>query len=330
MQLVLDTNGLVLKKRNNVFWVVHKNGRRMISPHKISSIAVVRDCLISTAAIRLAAKHGIPIFFFSASAKAEARLWSANFGSIVTIRKNQIKIAESPAATALIIDWFVLKTQNQIELLQYFSDLNPNPDKQINEIVRDLKERTNGMLELKNQKIADIRSRLLGHEGSIAKLYWQTVSEMLPADWQFAERSRRPAKDHFNAALNYLYGMLYNVVESGILAAGLDPYAGFFHVDEYNKPTFTFDMIESFRPWVDQLLTKTILESKPTKDCFVLNEKGIWLSKTGRKFFIPLFNDFFAQRINYNGKTLSRKNHIFRFAGLLAAKLKAGDWETGK
>ncbi|MEM1123772.1 MAG: CRISPR-associated endonuclease Cas1, partial [Bacteroidota bacterium] len=91
MQLVLDTNGLSLKKRNNSFWIVSKKHRRVISPHRVSSIAVIRDCLISTAAMRLAIKHKIPIFLFNYAGKAEGSLWSPYFGSIATIRRNQLK-----------------------------------------------------------------------------------------------------------------------------------------------------------------------------------------------------------------------------------------------
>ena len=62
---------------------------------------------------------------------------------------------------------------------------------------------------------------------------------------KFEKRSRRPALDHFNSALNYLYGMTYGVVEGGIFAKGLDPFIGLLHTDQYNEPTLAFDLIET-------------------------------------------------------------------------------------
>ena len=99
MQLVLNTNGLTVKKRNNAFYIIGKEGRRLISPKRVTSIAVTADCLLSAAAIRLAAQHKIPIYFFNRSGMADARLWAANFGSIATIRRRQVLLAETPEAT---------------------------------------------------------------------------------------------------------------------------------------------------------------------------------------------------------------------------------------
>jgi CRISPR-associated protein Cas1 len=50
-----------------------------------------------------------------------------------------------------------------------------------------------------------------------------------------------------NAALNYGYGILYGTVERCLVLAGLDPYAGFLHVDRPGKPSLVFDLIEEFR-----------------------------------------------------------------------------------
>ena len=62
MQLLLDTHGLVIKKRNSSFWVQAKTTSRLISPHRVTSIAVTSNCFLSTSAIRLAVAHQIPIY----------------------------------------------------------------------------------------------------------------------------------------------------------------------------------------------------------------------------------------------------------------------------
>lgn len=321
MQLVLDTNGLTLKKRNNSFWVVSKKHRRVISPHRVSSIAVVRDCLISTAAIRLAINHKIPIFFFSYAGKAVGSLWSPYFGSIATIRRNQLKLAETEAATSLIVDWFQQKSERQQACLTFLASVG-NSHKDIRPIQQRLKLQINKMNNLRNLPIAQCRSSLMGIEGNAASVYWRTISGLLPKEWQFPERSRRPAKDNFNAALNYLYGMLYNLVENASLAAGLDPMLGFLHVDNYLKTTFVFDVIEIFRPWIDELLLQSIYEQNQQKQFFESVKGGIQLSKLGRKFYIPRFNQYMAVVVKVGKVRLSRKNHIYHFLGNFAQTLK--------
>ena len=47
--------------------------------------------------------------------------------------------------------------------------------------------------------------------------------------------------------LNYGYGILYSQVWSALALAGLEPFAGFLHVDRPGKPSLVLDFIEEFR-----------------------------------------------------------------------------------
>lgn len=322
MQLVLDSNDLLLKKRNDCFWVANKSQSRLISPHKISSIAVLADCTLSTAVIRLAAKHEIPILFFSRTGKVESRLWSPQFGSIATIRRQQVFFAASKAATDWIIELYQLKAKHQIQNLDYLKNRKKAVAEELINTKTFILKKSKDLEKYAGQTIPDVRNQLLGTEGIIAKAYWEATAKTLPEPWTFKTRNRRPATDFFNAALNYSYGMLYSQVEGALFAAGLDPYLGIFHADEYNKPTFTYDLIEPFRPWVDRLLIESCLQGKMKRAYFENKNKGIWISKKGKQFLIPTFNDWIAKNRLFDHKRLSTKNHLHRFAGLFAQKLK--------
>ena len=69
----------------------------------------------------------------------------------------------------------------------------------------------------------------------------------MPEAYRFDGRSRQPALDAVNAMLNYSYGVLYSLVERACICAGLDPFLGFLHTDNYNKKSLVFDLIEPFR-----------------------------------------------------------------------------------
>src|ERR1039457_5899428 len=60
-------------------------------------------------------------------------------------------------------------------------------------------------------------------------------------------RTRRPARDPVNAALNFCYGMLLADVTRAVVACGLDPHAGFLHSSGRNKPALALDLSEEFR-----------------------------------------------------------------------------------
>lgn len=315
MQLVLDTNGLIVKKRNNSFWIMAKEGKRMISPKRVSSIAVTADCLFSSAAIRLAALHQIPIYFMDATGHAESRLWSAAFGSTATIRREQVLFALTPEATEWIISLFQLKLEGQIQTLKYIQRTRPRLKAEMSSGIEALQARFTSFSEHEGKLLHGTRGNLMGIEGSMGKTYWELMGKATPKPFQFSGRSRRPAQDPFNSGLNYLYGMLYNLVSSACFAAGLDPYLGFLHTDGYKRPSLTFDMIEPFRPWIDKLLLQATYEKSLQVGYFSKLENGIRLNDKGKRFIIPLFNDLMVSKKRFRNRQLSHKNHIYRFAG---------------
>ena len=118
MQLVIDTNGVQIKVRNKAFWIIGKKHRRQISPRRISSILISADCMIGSAAIRLAAKNEIPIFWENALGKIEARVWSPTFISHARIRRQQVIWSKSQDAVSWILMLFEHKLDGQIRIIR--------------------------------------------------------------------------------------------------------------------------------------------------------------------------------------------------------------------
>ena len=99
-----------------------------------------------------------------------------------------------------------------------------------------------------------VRTTLLNLEGRAGALYWECVQRLLPAG-RFTTREHQGAADDVNSLLNYGYGMLYSQVWSALALAGLEPFAGFLHVDRPGKPSLVLDFIEEFRqPIVDRVV----------------------------------------------------------------------------
>ncbi len=322
MQLVLDTNGLQLLKKQQLFEIVSPGGKRTISPAKLTSIAITAEVMLSAGAIKLAIKHQIPILFFDNIGKAKARLWSPYFESLATLRRQQVKFTEGEEATNWILELFELKTDAQIQNLKFLKNRKPKNAKALSEATQQIERYSKQFESYRGTLIEDMRSQIMGTEGIIAKTYWQAMGNTLPLPYSFNKRSRQPAEDLFNAAINYLYGMTYSVVEGGLFAAGLDPYLGILHADEHQRPTLAFDLIEAFRPWVDRLLLEHCLSNAIEPDFFSSNQYGIFLNKKGKGFIIPMFNDFLRQPRRFLNQESSNKNHIYRMASLLARRIR--------
>jgi CRISPR-associated protein Cas1 len=302
--------------------IIKGEHQRRISPKRVTSIAITSHCVLHTQSLELAAKNEIPIILFNRIGKAYSRMWSPYFVNLAELRKQQWRFGESTESTKWIIDLFKIKTEQQVLNLKWLIKKAPQQKTALQIAIKKMTNIQKSMSKHENTLLIDCRSNLMGIEGSIARIYFQALSPCLPKSYQFERRSRRPALDHFNAALNYLYGMTYSIVEGALFAAGLDGQQGLLHADEYQKPTLSFDLIEPFRPWIDRLLMEQVFELAFAKNFFAKNKHGWFLSKHGKAYLIPFFNDFIQNHREFQFRNLSNKNQIYHLAGSLATKIR--------
>ncbi len=318
MQLVLDTRGLVVGKRNGCFYLKTEAQSRTISPLKVSSIAVASYCVLSTSAILLAVEHQIPIYFLDSFGRVTARLGAASYGNDAALRRQQVLFRNTEAALKWCRELFAFKTTEQ---LQNVTLLGTRRSRFADEIAPLQVAMQEELKELEAIDSSDNHDSTVGtlavKEALIARYYWQTLAVAMPPPFDFEGRSRRPAQDEFNAALNYCYGMLYSVVEAAIFSVGLDPYLGIWHADQYNKPTLSYDLIEPFRPWMDALLIEQCLDDELTEAMFETKDGGVWVAKKGKQHIIPLFHRYLNERCAFRENVTTRRNHIYRLAGNL-------------
>ena len=118
--------------------------------------------------------------------------------------------------------------------------------------------------------------------------------------------------------LNYGYGMLYGKIEGALIKAGLDPYTGIFHRDDYNRPALVFDVIEKYRIWIDYVVFQLCAQEAMTDECFTQENGAFLLDGLGKRILIQSVNDYLSEIINIRGIDSSRAEHINLFAHRLA------------
>ncbi len=311
MQLVIDTANTRISVRNKSFFIQNKSKQQIIGTKRISSIALYANCDIDVSALKLAANNQIPIYFYNAFGTLQARLCSPFMVNLAELRRKQLYFYDHPKASEWVIDTLLQKSYLQSQLLLQLSARKKRIRTNIQVNLKKIERLLSQAQALKHLHLDRLRSKLLGLEGNISKLYFKSLSLLVPAEFSFQKRSRRPALDYFNAGLNYLYGMTYSIVESGIYAKGLDPYTGYMHTDFYRKKSLVFDLMEPVRPLIDKIWMKLILSKKIKPEHFIPKEQGYWLSKEGKRIVIPTFNQYLRKRTMFNGNYYSLKKYIF-------------------
>ncbi len=99
----------------------------------------------------------------------------------------------------------------------------------------------------------DVKSGDSGnHEAKAAAYYWK---HLFPDFLQFKrDRYGEPP----NNLLNYGYAILRAVVARNLVGSGLLPTLGIFHRNQYNAYCLADDIMEPYRPFVDQVVCKII------------------------------------------------------------------------
>ena len=131
------------------------------------------------------------------------------------------------------------------------------------------------------------------------RAYFACLGQLVPEAYRFDGRSRQPAHDGFNAMLNYSYGVLYSIVDRACICAGLDPFLGYLHTDNYNKPSLVFDMIEPFRILAERATVLLFTGRRVKAEFFEQVPGGVALSKAGRAEFMPYYNERLDSPVKY-------------------------------
>jgi CRISPR-associated protein Cas1 len=309
MQLVINTWGSYLQKSGNCFKVKVNERVFEVACNKVSSILISTAAYITTDAIKMAMENNIDIVFLDEFGNPYGRVWHPKLGSTTLIRRRQLEIAETSEGLNLSLEWIKTKLSNQIELLKKLRNTRPQRSAQITSYI----ERLTPLLEsLQNLSgtLDERRATIMGIEGSAGKIYFEAISELMPDRFKFQGRSRNPAKDEFNALLNYAYGILYSLVEKACIIAGLDPYLGFIHTDNYNKKSLVFDLIENYRAWAEEVVINLFAKRKVKVEFFNKIPNGLVLNSDGKAALISEFTSFMEESIRYRGRNIKRHNII--------------------
>ncbi len=321
MTIVLNSYGAALLRKDNML-VLRQDGKtHPIDPNKVEAIVIYKGTLISSDAIALAVENSIDIVVMDKRGSVKARMWSPKIGSIATIRRKQLEFTFSPKAVEWIKEILQEKITNQIALLMAFYPEEGKEATIFDTTINKLADYRKKIETVKGDLIPEVAPSLRGWEGMANKQYFAAINLILPDEYKFNGRSQHPARDIFNAMLNYAYGILYGKIEAALIRAGIDPYIGILHREEYNRPVLTFDVIEKYRVWADFVVIHLLRQHAIDEDCYSVGEDGsYWLEQMGRRILIQSMYDYLDDTVVYKSKKVKREDLINKFAFDLAKK----------
>jgi CRISPR-associated protein Cas1 len=254
MHLIVEQYGTFVSKHQGRLRVEKQQQRLAEVPimHLEQVLICSNGIGISSDVVRVCAEEGIPIHFLNGSAGDDyGTLFASGLTGMALTKRAQLRAYEDERGLALARAFASDKIQSQANMLRYAAKYRKEADPELYAaLMLAATEVLDGLPSIARLSgVVDEASRaaLMGTEGRAAARYWQAVALLIPAELNWPGRETHGARDPFNAALNYGYGVLRSQVRQALLLAGLEPNAGFLHADRPGKPSLSLDLIEEFR-----------------------------------------------------------------------------------
>ena len=286
LPLYVQTQGAAVSKSGELLQIrVEGEVAQEVRLLTTSELCLFGNVHVSTPVVRELAARSIPICYFSTGGWFYAITHGMSHKN-VELRQAQYRTADDPERSLALARRFVEgKVRNGRVLLR--RNHAECPQEALEEMGR-LGRRALGAAEA---------GTLLGLEGAAARVYFAHFGGLLKSSksaetmpFDFSTRNRRPPRDPVNALLSFCYALLTKDLTVAALAAGLDPYLGFYHQPRYGRPALALDLVEEFRPLIaDSVVVSAINNGEVRMADFIARMGAVALTPRGRRQMLAAY-----------------------------------------
>ena len=286
--LHVATPGAYVRRANDRI-VVTSEGEELASipVRSVGAVIVHGNAQVTTQALHLCVDHDVAVHWLTAGGMFVAGL-AAGAGGVQRRLRQYGALTEPGTVLRLARRLSAARMDSQLRYLLRATRTDPASRASATAAIADIRSR--GASVSTAESVAALR----GFEGNAARRYFDTLPSLVRPEIRdyFAPkgRTRRPPEDPFNAALSFGYSLLYSRVLGAVVAVGLDPSIGFFHMPRSASYPLVLDLMELFRvQLVDMPLVASINRRQWADTDFAVTREKTWLSDSGRKLAIGLF-----------------------------------------
>ena len=317
--VVIDGYGVKVSTERGLLVIRNGSDKQKIGLTEIEQVVIATSGVsITSGAIRLLLRNNVDVVFLDSRGLPIGRIYPPYVNRTVDTRRGQYMLFyNDKASIQLVTEIMYSKIYNQAGHLRRLAKqldrpgLRENAYRMLTEYLEDTSS-IRGTLEIAREKI-----RIA--EAKAAHIYWESLATTIPPELGFDSRKPGTGEDIVNRCLDYMYGLLYSEAWKALVLAGLDPYAGFMHVDRSGKPVLVYDFVEMFRPsHVDYPLFSRLRNGwvPEWKD----DREGL-LSLETRRELIKLFRENLDRKAGFKGSDRRRRlgSILVHFAFKLAS-----------
>jgi CRISPR-associated protein Cas1 len=250
----LDGEKIVFQNDNFVVFDKDEKIKFQYSCYKIFLVFIIGGFSITSKLIENSKKFGFSIVLMSTGFKILSTINYLTEGNTL-LREKQYNYKDCDNLARKIV---INKLENQKQILCT-----------LREDVKCGKEIIDHHIKELQKENIDI-STIMGYEGLSAKVYFSRMFGEF--DWN--GRQPRVKRDIINVLLDIGYTILFNYIEALLNLYGFDVYKGNLHQIFYRRKSLVCDMVEPFRPIIDNTIRKMLTLKQVNENYFEKTKDG--------------------------------------------------------
>ncbi len=307
------TNGAKVGRKGDrlEIWSPETEEKQVYPVQEIGQVVLHGFSQITTQALRLCADRNLGVHWISYGGRYMGT-WTSGQGSVQRRIRQYQALTNKEFCLGLSKRLVEAKVRSQLSFLLRASRESGREIEDVKISIENIRKLLSPL-----SRAGSIDS-LRGFEGSVGASYFKALPHLVSEDAGEAMkpdgRNRRPPKDRCNALLSYGYSLLLKDITNAILVVGLDPSLGFYHTPRSQAHPLALDLMEMFRvtlvdlPVIASINRRQWVESED----FTIAGKQVWLSDSGRKKFIQIYERRKTEQWKHPviGYSLSYSRHL--------------------
>ena len=274
----LTKNGKLVRDENTVYYIAEEVGKVPLPVERIYAIYAYGRISFTSGVVSYLAKHHIPMHFFGYYGYYEGTFYPREFLVSGDVLVRQVQHYTQPQKRMGIAKEFVRGAAlNILKNLSYYERNGKDVGEQIEGIESLVRE-------IDPQKRIP---ELMRVEGAIRDRYYSAWDGILPEEFRFERRTRRPPENAVNALISFGNSLMYSAVLTEIYNTQLNPTVSYLHEPSERRFSLSLDISEIFKPIiVDRVIFKLLNKRMLTLDDFSEELNRSLLKEKSRKKFL--------------------------------------------
>ena len=260
-----------LRRKDDSLVLINEKGKKDIPIERVYDLYIFGTVSVNSVLLSFLAKKGICIHFYNyydfyiGSFYPKETLVS---GSLLVKQVEKYQEYESRLLIAQQI--IEAASYNILRNLKYYN----SRDKDLNQYIAQIKEFRKEIYGTRNI------SSLMGVEGNIRKVYYDSWKRIIDQNIDFEKRVKRPPDNMVNTLISFMNSVIYTKTLSEIYKTQLNPTISYLHEPSDKRFSLCLDLSEVFKPLlVDRTIFSLLNKNMITEDDFYMDDGNYYRMK---------------------------------------------------